>query len=329
MAAEGNGHGLASRLIGDSPAMAEVMDTLDRVAKSNATVLITGESGTGKSMLARHLHQVSPRRDGPFVGISCANISEGLLESELFGHEKGAFTGAQARKLGKFEQATGGTLFIDSVGDLQPGLQAKLLRVLQERVVERLGGSGPIPIDVRIIASALEGLDRMIEKELFRKDLYYRLNVVPVCLPPLRRRREDIPQLAEQFLAEVTGEQGGKTRRLSGAAKRKLQSHRWPGNLRELRNVIERATIASDRTVIGPGDLQFAGPFGPVETIETALEEQMTLGQLEAIYIRRILKLTGGNQSAAARVLGIHRKTLLEKRKRYGISANGKEEEPR
>ncbi|MBI4161167.1 MAG: sigma-54-dependent Fis family transcriptional regulator [Acidobacteria bacterium] len=322
MVTEGNGSGPEDAIVCDSPAMASVMDTLRRVAPTDATVLLTGESGTGKSLLARHLHRLGPRRAGPFIGISCANVSEGLLESELFGHERGAFTGAEGQKAGKFELANGGTLFIDSVGDLEPGLQAKLLRVLQERRVERLGGSGAIPIDVRIVASALDDLDRRIRAERFRKDLYYRLNVVRIALPPLRDRREDLPRLAERFLQEVAAQHGRRCR-WTGAALERLRRHRWPGNLRELRNVVERAVIATDGERIGPEAIRLAGPAGPGQVLERAVEERMPLAELESLYIQEILRSTGGNQSAAARILGMHRKTLLEKRKKYGISGDG------
>lgn len=323
MAADGNGHQPAGRIVSDSPAMAEVMDTVQRVARSDATVLITGASGTGKSLLARHLHGTGPRRHGPFVGISCANVSEGLLESELFGHEKGAFTGAHELRVGKFEQASGGTLYIDSVGDLQPALQAKLLRVLQERRVERLGGTHPIPIDVRIIASALDDLDRLLDAGRFRRDLFYRLNVVRIALPPLCEREADIEPLANEFLREFAAGHGGGERRWSRAALDRLRRHRWPGNLRELRNVVERAVVTTDAETLGPEAIRLDGPGGPRELLEAAAGGRMTLGELEAEYIQQILKLTGGNQSAAARILGIHRKTLLEKRKRYGISGEG------
>ncbi len=329
MGQEDGDRGPGDRMVFRSPAMSEVMDTLERVARSDATVLITGESGTGKSLVARHLHRIGLRKGGPFVEISCANVPEGLLESELFGHEKGAFTGAHDRRIGKFEIAQGGTLFIDSVGDLHLPLQGKLLRVLQERVVERLSGSAPIPIDARIIASALEGLDRMISEERFRKDLFYRLNVVRIPLPPLRDRKEDIQPLAERFLEEARAEHRLEPRRFSKAALGKLQKHRWPGNLRELCNVVQRAAITSRREIIGPGEIDFSGPTGGQELLAEARDSHWTLEDLEAAHIQQILRFTRSNQTAAAKILGIHRKTLLEKRKKYGISGSGQRSEDR
>jgi DNA-binding NtrC family response regulator len=301
-----------------SERMARLLDAARRVALTGANVLLTGESGTGKSALARFLHEASPRRSGPFVTITCATVPGELLESELFGHEKGAFTGATDLRRGRFEQADGGTILIDGVNELAPALQGKLLRVVQEKAFERLAGTRTIEVDVRIVTSTVVDLETMVASGSFRGDLYYRLNVIRLDLPPLRERLEDLPDLADAMLREITARSGGEPRRLSPAALERLEHHDWPGNLRELGNVLESAAITcagpeipAAALSIGPGD--GSGP------IAEALRGRQTLAQLEEKYIREVLRLTRGKRTEAARILGINRKTLLEKRKRYRI----------
>jgi DNA-binding NtrC family response regulator len=302
-----------------SAAMARLMDLARRVAASDASVLLLGESGTGKGVLARALHDASPRRAGPFVTIACANLPAELLESELFGHEKGAFTGATERKIGRFERADGGTILIDGVHELAPALQGKLLRVVQERSFERLAGTRTLEVNVRILSSAQADLDPLVASGAFRRDLYYRLNVVRLALPPLRDRMEDVPVLADRILAELARRDGTPPRRLTGAALDRLLAHAWPGNVRELQNVLESAVImagpseAIDAAHIDIGGAREGG------WIAEAAAGRLSLAQVEERYIREVLRLTGDNRTRAARILGINRKTLLEKRKRYRI----------
>jgi DNA-binding NtrC family response regulator len=298
--------------------MTRLLEVARRVAQTDANVLLTGESGTGKGTLARYLHDASPRSAGPFVTITCATIPGELLESELFGHEKGAFTGAVDMRRGRFEQADGGTILIDGVSELAPALQGKLLRVVQEKAFERLAGTGTIQVDARIVSSTQVDLETLVASGQFRGDLYYRLNVIRLDLPPLRERLVDLPDLADAMLREIVSRRGGEPPRLSAGALDRLAQHDWPGNLRELRNVLEAAAIthsgpeiAADALAIGQ-----AGGSGPVAE---ALRGRYTLARLEEMYIREVLRLTRGRRAEAARVLGINRKTLLEKRKRYRI----------
>jgi two-component system, NtrC family, response regulator HydG len=313
---EGN---TARPLIHSDPEMRRILDLAGRVAASDANVLITGESGTGKSLLAETIHWQSPRAAGPFVTVACANISEEMLESDLFGHEKGAFTGAESRRIGKFEQAQGGTLFLDEVSELSPRLQGKLLRVVQERCFERLAGDQTIQVNLRLLASSATDLEAAARKDRFRKDLYYRLNVIAIRIPALRERPEDILLLADHFLEEAAGRHRRGGVKFKAETRELLRYHPWPGNVRELKNVVERAVIASDGAEIGPEHL----PLSPVErtgaVLRAATAEMMTLDRLEEAYIREVLRTTRGNKTEAARILGINRKTLLEKRKRYGI----------
>ena len=305
-------------LIGKSRAMQEVFSLIEQVATSRSTVMIYGKSGTGKELVARAIHYNSLRASKAFVAVNCAAIPSELLESELFGHEKGAFTGAIATKVGKFELATGGSLFLDEVGSMRLDLQAKILRALQEREIERVGGTRIIKIDVRVIAATNRDLKKAVEEATFREDLYYRLNVVPITLPDLKDRQEDIPLLANHFVQKFAQESNPNIREISKEAMGILLSYPWPGNVRELENVIERAVTLGRGPVILPGDLppHLAGGAGPVER---ALAQEASLEDLERDYIKAVLRRTKGHQIRAAAILGIDRRTLYRKIRRYGI----------
>jgi transcriptional regulator with GAF, ATPase, and Fis domain len=299
-------------MVGDSPKMQRVIDLVARVADSQASVLIRGESGTGKEMVARLIHGNSPRKDGPFVAINCAALPETLLESELFGIERGVATGVEARP-GKFELARGGTIFLDEVGDIPVALQAKLLRVLQEREIEKLGGRRRIPVDVRILSATHRNLEEMNERGEFRQDLYYRLKVVEIVLPPLRERKDDVPKLVRFFLDKYARREGLRDVRITQEALQKIMRYPFPGNVRELENLIEGALALTTDPVIDPGDLLL--PHEESVSADQSLPGDMpTLEELEARYIARILKTTKGNMSRAARILGIDRKTLYRRR---------------
>jgi transcriptional regulator with GAF, ATPase, and Fis domain len=299
-------------MVGESPKMQRVIDLVARVADSQASVLIRGESGTGKEMVARLIHGNSPRRDGPFVAINCAALPETLLESELFGIERGVATGVEARP-GKFELAKGGTIFLDEVGDIPLALQAKLLRVLQEREVEKLGGRRRIPIDVRILSATHRTLEEMIERGEFRQDLYYRLKVVEITLPPLRERKDDIPKLVRFFLEKYGKREGLKDVRITQEALQKIMRYPFPGNVRELENLIEGALALTTDPLIDPGDLLLPESAGGSDDRELS-GDLPTLDELEARYIMRVLAFTKGNMSKAAKILGVDRKTLYRKR---------------
>ena len=300
-------------LLGRSDAMRAVFRTIERVAASESTVLVRGESGTGKELAARAIHDLGPRAGGPFVAVNCAAIPETLMESELFGHERGAFTDARERRIGKFEQANGGTLFLDEIGELAPAPQAKLLRALQERVIERIGGAQPIPVDARIIAATNRDLEEEVREGRFREDLYYRIHVVPVELPPLRERHEDVALLAEHFLA---GASGSPPRRLSRAALSALARHSWPGNVRELENALERAVTLCDGEVVDVGDLPDAivragrtdALRDDVRRGEIGFEE--ALARFETELLREALDRHDWNQTRTAQALGITRRQL-------------------
>ncbi len=304
-----------------APAMRPVVDALAKVAKSGATVLLLGESGSGKEVAARAIHDQSPRAPRPFVAINCAVLSEHLLESELFGHEKGAFTGAHAQRRGRIELADGGSFFLDEVAELRPSLQAKLLRVLEERRFERVGGSKAVEVDVRWIAATHRDLRAMVREGTFREDLYHRLAVFPIRLPPLRERREDIVPLAESLLARIAESAGrSPAPRLDDGARARLRSEAWPGNVRELRNVLERALILSDGPVLEEQHLWIEAASGESASEGAAPVGDGSLSDLERVAIERALVAVGGNRRAAAARLGIGLRTLYDKLKRYGLT---------
>ncbi|GBC83240.1 Transcriptional regulatory protein ZraR [bacterium HR10] len=307
-------------IIGKSKPMQELFKVLERVARSSATVLIVGRTGTGKELVARAIHYNSPRAKGPFVDINCGALPEALLESELFGYVRGAFTGATESRPGLFEVAHGGTLFLDEVEALKPELQVKLLRVLQERVIRRVGGRENIPVDVRIIAATNQDLEAAVRRGEFREDLYYRLNVVTLYLPELRERREDIPLLVEHFLQQYARENNQPVRRFSTEALRLLMSYSWPGNVRELQNAVEYALTMSTEPVLTIRDLPpHISGIAPTERWAPPEREPRTLQEVERRHILRILEETGGNHTRAAEILGIDRRTLYRKLEKYKI----------
>jgi two-component system response regulator HydG len=297
-------------LVGNSAAMKRVFEAIETVAPTEATVLITGESGTGKELVARAVHASSPRRFNPLVVIHCGALTESLLESELFGHEKGAFTGAQYRKKGNFEIAEGGTVFLDEIGDISLKTQTDLLRVLQEREITRVGGTQPIHVNFRTIAATNQNLEPLIEEGKFRPDLFYRLNVFRIDIPPLRDRREDIPLLVEHFVRKFSLSMNKRVERVAPRSMDLLQQYAWPGNVRELENAVERAMVVAQGE-IRPSDL----------TIRGAAEEQQearSLEEVERAHILRVLEECGGNQTHAAEILDIDRVTLHNRLKKYG-----------
>jgi len=310
------------RLVGQHPSMLKLYETIAQVARTPSTVLITGESGTGKELIARAIHTQGPRRDKPFVAVNLAAISESLLESELFGHERGAFTGAHQRKLGRFELAQGGTLFLDEIATLKPELQAKLLRVLQEREFERVGGTQSIRLDARIVAATNADLRKAIEAHRFREDLYYRLAVVPIVVPPLRDRREDIPLLVDHFLRKYSHEFKKGIIGVSAEALAALQEYPWPGNVRELQNVIERSVALVDGPVIElrdlPLDLMLPDHRRALQAAET-LPLRDACEQFERQLVLRVLERVRWNQSEAARLLGVHRHPLRLKLEKWKV----------
>ena len=335
---------LEKNIIGNSPAMREVYKTIGKVAPSDITVLIEGESGTGKELVARAVHFNSRRIGKPFVAINCAAIPKELLESELFGFEKGAFTGAMERKIGKFEQANGGSIFLDEIGDMPLDLQAKILRVLQEKEITRTGGNQNIPVDVRIIAATNQRMEEMVRDKLFREDLYYRLNVVPINLAPLRERKEDIPLLVEYFLKKCCAELELPLRSCSPETQRLLSLYSWPGNIRELENTIKRAVILcpdalltevdfptltaprsgvvtalEERSLETIVDLKLRECFANMDRMETGDIYSVVLQQVERPLICFVLEKTRSNQVKAADILGINRNTLRKKIQELGI----------
>jgi DNA-binding NtrC family response regulator len=312
-------------IISKSHKMERIFDLISNIADTRSTVLIQGESGTGKELIARAIHYGSNRAHHPFISVSCAALVDSLLESELFGHEKGAFTDAKTLKRGKFELADGGSLFLDEVGEISPKLQLNLLRVLQEREFHRVGGEEPIRVDVRIIAATNRNIDEAVREGRFREDLYYRLNVISIQIPPLRDRKEDVPPLVEHFIEKFNMESGKKVESVSEEALQLLLEHDWPGNVRELENVVERAVIINKGGVILPGDLppHLSSPTGENLSVPFV---QSTLQEVERLHILRTLNENEWNIQRSARVLGIDRSTLYAKIKRYDLTPDDRSE---
>src|SRR5688572_1930106 len=318
-------------MVGESYVMQQLREQIAMAAPTNGRVLIHGENGTGKELVARSVHSLSRRRGGPFIEVNCAAIPEELIESELFGHMKGAFTGALSDRRGKFELADGGTLFLDEIGDMSLKTQAKVLRALQEQIVEPVGGSASVKVDVRVIAATNKDLPTEIRGGRFREDLYFRLNVIPIFVPPLRDRDSDIPLLAEHFMADFAREYGRRVKRLDAGATTGLRSYRWPGNVRELRNVIERLMIMVPGDTIHFSDLAFLEGAGVATTVpegEPAAPLHEARERFERDYILRALAAQHGNISRTAEVLGVERSNLYRKMKAFGIVPARTQEEP-
>jgi len=315
------------KLVGRSKPIREVLQMVSKVAPSKSTVLVTGESGTGKELIAKAIHYSSPRKDGPFISVNCMSLSPGVLESEIFGHEKGSFTGATAMKKGRFELADGGTLFLDEIGELSSDLQVKLLRVLQEKAFERVGGSRTITVDIRLVVATNKDLKKEVEQGNFREDLYYRLNVVNINLPPLRERREDIPVLVAHFMQKLSGESDKAAKKFAPEALEYLTAYEWPGNVRQLENVVERCMVLAAKDVIGVEDLpseikdEEAQFKSAVDLLPIKLELAGTLEKIEAALIRRALVKSGFVQVKAAELLNISKSLLQYKLKKYNIQA--------
>ena len=317
-------------IVGKSPAMHKVYDQIRKVSHSKSTVLIRGESGTGKELVARAIHYSGDRKEKPFIKVNCAALSAGLLESELFGHEKGAFTGAIDKKIGRFELADGGTLLLDEVSEMALELQPKLLRALQEREIDRVGGIKSIPVDTRIIATTNRALEKAVEKGQFREDLFFRLSVIPIHLPALRERRDDMPALIEHFLGHFARENGRKSLRIDNATRARLEAHIWPGNVRELQNAIERAVVLSSGDALGEVDFPLLrGDAVPVPVSNghqngNSLRVGTTVAQMEKELILKTLESCGDNRTKAAEILEISVRTLRNKLKEYKESGTKK-----
>jgi transcriptional regulator with PAS, ATPase and Fis domain len=306
------------RIVGESPAIKEVLSTISRVAKTRSTVLIRGESGTGKELAARAIHDLSSRADKRFVAVSCAALPETLFEAELFGHEKGAFTGAIKSKEGRFQLADGGTLFLDEVGDIPLETQVKLLRVIESQEFERLGGKDTLKVDVRIISASNQDLEKKIKEKTFREDLYYRLNVISIFIPPLRERKEDILLLVEHFIKKANQKCGKSIRGITPEFKDMLLHYHWPGNVRELENVMEREVVLSRTEVIDKEDVPYIRLLSD-RSFEDTSATSLSLKDVEKNHILKILKKTNWNLIKSSEILGIHRNTLRLKMKEYGI----------
>ncbi|WP_394841128.1 sigma-54 dependent transcriptional regulator [Pendulispora brunnea] len=320
-------YGFAS-LIGAGPAMRTVFGQIQKVAETDLTVLVRGESGSGKELVAQAIHQCSPRSERPFVPVNCAAISRELVESELFGHEKGAFTGASARRIGRFEAASGGTIFLDEIGDMPLETQAKVLRVLEERSFERVGGNRPIEANVRVVAATHRDLEAEVARGRYREDLYYRLKVVEIVVPPLRERLEDVPALVSRFLERLATRLGRDKRTMSSRAMARLAAHSWPGNVRELRHVVEQAAVLASEDVIDEADLRLgaASMAGAKEVAITSFSEakRRMIEDFERRFIATALERHGGNISQTADAIGMVRQSLQQKMKELGLRADGK-----
>ena len=308
-------------IIGEAPPMQQVFETIRQVAPSRATVLITGETGTGKELIAKAIHNLSPRKNAAFIAVHAAALPTSLLESELFGHEKGSFTGAVERRIGRFELADGGTLFLDEVGELEPQMQVKLLRVLEERAFERVGGAKTLQVDVRLVAATNKQLKKLVSEGKFRDDLFYRLSVVTVDLPPLRERREDIPLLVREFLQEFGRENGKQVRELTPEALNMLLAYDWPGNVRELRNAIEQMVVLARAERLTVRDVPAAIRGGADLTMINVVRPGMTVEDAERQLIVQALKEMDGNRTKAAQKIGISRRTLHRKLKEYALES--------
>jgi len=306
-------------IIGASPAMQQMFEVVQQVAPTRATALIRGETGTGKELIAHAIHNLSPRKNGPFIAVHAAALTSTLLESELFGHEKGAFTGAVERRIGRFEVADGGTLFLDEVGEIEPAMQVKILRVLEERAFERVGGQKTISVDLRLIAATNKDLKKLVNEGKFRDDLFYRLSVVSVSLPPLRERREDIPLLANAFLGQCSRDNSKPVREMTPEALNVLMAYDWPGNVRELRNTIEQMVVLARAERLTLRDVPAAIRGGADLTKISVVRTGMTVEEAERQLIVQALKETGGNRTRAAEKIGISRRTLHRKLKKYEL----------
>ncbi|NNL65952.1 MAG: sigma-54-dependent Fis family transcriptional regulator [Myxococcales bacterium] len=322
-------------LVGTGPAMRKVFETIQKVAETDLTVLVRGESGTGKELVAQALHHRSSRARRPFVAVNCAAISRELVESELFGHEKGAFTGADARRAGRFEAADAGTIFLDEIGDMPPETQAKVLRVLQERAFERVGGVKPIEVDVRVIAATHRDLEADVKDDRFREDLYYRLKVVEIEIPPLRERPEDLPLLVDRFLGQLAERLGRERKPISEAALAALARHPWPGNVRELRNVVEQAAVMASGAEIEPDDLRLDGSaslptpaLSPSSAATFTDAKRLAVEQFEHDYLLRALRQNQGNISRTAEAIGMVRQSLQQKIRELGLRDEDWSEDP-
>jgi two-component system response regulator HydG len=313
-------------IVGKSPPMLELFDLIKRVAPATANVSISGESGTGKEVVARAIHSLGPRSKKPFIPINCTAIPEQLLESELFGHLKGSFTGAISDKKGLFEEAHGGTLFLDEIGDMSLPLQGKLLRVLQDREIRPVGGTDLKAIDVRIVSATHRNLRTMIKDGKFREDLFYRLNVIPVKVPPLRERTQDIPLIAEHFIRRFALANRSQVRGITQAGMAKLVAHPWPGNVRELENVIERAVVLCSNELLDEKDVMGSAVESARETFQELYSDNPTVDKLEERYIKLILAQFGNKKDTAAKVLGVNRRTLYRKEREYGLVAEDSKE---
>jgi DNA-binding NtrC family response regulator len=316
-----------SNIVGRSKPMQQLFEVIKRIAaRRDASALIIGSTGTGKELVARAIHYNSDRRDAPFMPINCSAIPDTLLESELFGHQKGAFTGAHETRRGLIEEAQGGTVFLDEINTLSPSLQVKLLRVLQERIVRRVGGRENIPIDIRLVSASNEDLDEAVKRGEFRQDLFYRLNVVPVRLPDLKDRREDIPLLVHHFLQQFAQQHGESARRFSNEGMRVLMTHEWPGNVRELENAVEHALTMGRGEILLPEDLPVSITAPERDIVHEATLDDVTLAEVERRYILRVLEKMGGHQIKTAKALGIDRRTLYRRLRQYGYAGRGRTE---